>query len=282
MRAAPGVAAGAWLRQVALLRQSIEYEFRKASVFRTGFLVREVLRDVVRPVVMIFVYYSIYSQTDQDTIRGWSYADMVGYMILVATFQKLTYHTGILRTSEEIFEGYITKYMVMPVRYFVLTLASFVQHLALQLGVAALVWTAGWVLLPTHWPVPASSTALLQSLVLVCLGSYCYFTLYFILNCLAFWLEVVWTLLVMASFVADFASGAFMPISWMPEPLAGALRWLFPYWSLSGPIEIFMGRLGSSDFMHGLIVLLLTALVFDRLRVIVWKRGTRRYVGGGM
>ena len=73
-----------------------------------------------------------------------------------------------------------------------------------------------------------------------------------------------------------------MPVDWMPGPVADALRWTFPYWTLSGPIELFLGRLGGADYLQGLGVLLGSAFLLDRLRAFVWLHGSRRYTGSGM
>ena len=69
--------------------------------------------------------------------------------------------------------------------------------------------------------------------------------------------------------------------SW-PAWLSDAFWYLFPYWSLSAPVEIFMGRLGAAHFMEGLLVLTVTIAVMEVLRAIVWRRGVRQYSGSGM
>jgi len=93
---------------------------------------------------------------------------------------------------------------------------------------------------------------------------------------------VVWTLLVMSGFVLTFVSGALLPVSIMPGPVRTALAWLFPYWALSAPIEIYLGRLSTAAFLHGLLVLAGSILALELLRRLVWERGRRRYAGGGM
>lgn len=265
-----------------LLLRTVEYELRKAVAFRVGFLVREFLRGVSRPVVMVFVFGAIFSVDAVGDIRGWDYPQIVAYMILAATLDKLVFHERGLDISEQIFEGYITKYLVMPVNFFLLPLGRWVQFTLLQLVFAALFWSLGWLIFPSFWPVPVGVAATLQALALVLLGSYCCFLLYFVVHTLAFWLDVVWSLLVMVRFVIIFVSGLLIPISMMPDALQSVLRWTFPYWMLSAPIEIALGRLGTDDFLRGLICLGVSALVIDRLRALLWRRGTRSYTAGGM
>ncbi|MFN7975386.1 MAG: hypothetical protein U0166_24135 [Acidobacteriota bacterium] len=269
-------------RQLRLVSQVALYEMRKATIFRTGFLIREVMRGMNRPVVMIFVYLAILKGSGKADIQGFTFPELVRYLILVATFQKVIIHERSFDLSDQIFKGFITKFFVMPVRYFTLVLGRFVQFTALQLAVAISFWLAGALLLPSYWPTPASPLALAEASILLLLGSYCFLLMFTIIHSLAFWLDVVWTLLVGSRFVTDFVSGSLIPVAIMPAGFRGAFSWLFPYWTLSAPIEIFMGKLGTPDFLRGLAVLGVTALLLETARRVAWGRGVRQYSGSGM
>jgi len=277
------LAAGARTRgrAIRLLCRAVVYELRKATAFRAGFVVRELLRGLAAPLVMIFVYRAIF-RGGYESLGGFSYPELVRYMLLVAVFDKLVIHRDFMELSTQIFEGYVTKYLVMPFGYFVLELGRWVQFLAVELALVGGIWTVGALALPGWWPLPASGAALAQSLGLIVLGSYCFFLTYFIVHALAFWLDVVWTLLVMVSFVGAFVSGALIPVAVMPQALRSVFAWCFPYWTLSAPIEIYLGRLGAGDFLRGLAVLAASAVLLDLLRRELWRRGTRRYTGSGM
>ena len=268
-------------RRLALLGRAVVYELQKATAFRAGFIVRELLRGLFHPLVMICVYRGILGGGGEE-LGGFSYRELVHYLLLVAVFDKLVFHRDGLELSTQIFEGYLTKYLVMPLDYFVLALARWVQFMLVELPLMALVWTAGALALPGWWPMPSSGAALAQALALIVLGSYCFFLTFFIVHTLAFWLDVVWTLIVMVTFVGTFMRGVLIPISAMPEALRAALEWCFPYWTLSAPIEIYLGRLSTGDFARGAGVLLASALLLELLRRELWRRGRRRYAGSGM
>ena len=282
MRAGAGSAAAGPGRFVRLLGRALVYELRKVTAYRTGFVVRELLRGAGAPVVMIFVYRAIFDTGGVDEVGGFTFVELLHYLILVATFDKLVMHRSGLDLSEQIFEGYVTKYLVMPFDYFVLALGRWVQFLGVQVALVAGVWTVGVLALPAWWPLPAHAAAMGQALMLIAIGSYCFFLVYFIVHSLAFWLDVVWTLLVMVGFAGSFIRGVLVPVSIMPAPVHDAFYWLFPYWTLSAPIEIYMGRLGTREFLQGLAVLLVSAGALEALRRVLWRRGTRRYTGSGM
>ncbi|MBM3991235.1 MAG: hypothetical protein FJ298_09545 [Planctomycetes bacterium] len=272
--------SSALARDLRLLGVAFAFELRKVTAWRAGFVVRELMRSLWRPLVMIFVYRAILATSDAR-IGGFDFPTMVAYLILAASFEKLLFHQRGLDLADQIFQGYVTKYLTMPVRFFVLALGRFAQHLAVQSSVIAGLWAVGSLLFPQWWPRAASASAAVEAFALVLLGSYCAFLVCFLVNVLAFWLEVVWTLSAMASFVFSFAAGVLVPVSAMPESLAGALRWLFPYWAVSAPGELFLGRLGTQEFVRGVCVLLSWIVALELTREFLWRRGLHRHVGAG-
>ncbi len=266
-----------------LLAQATAYELRKQVAFRVGFLVREVSHGIVEPLVMLCVYAALYKSAGAGAVlRGWTFSELVQYVAGLLVVRKVLFHNRALDLSTQIFEGRVTKYLVMPMDYFVLAAARFVQYTILQLGVATLTWGIGALVAPAHWLFPASAEAVLGALALVLLGSWCSFQVYYILNALAFWLDVVWSLLVMAWFVISFTGGALLPVSQMPPAVHAVLQYGFPYWSMSAPIEVLMGRLDSADVARGMVILGVTTALLEVLRRHVWRRGLARYGGAGM
>lgn len=277
------------LRAGRLLWRAVGYEFRKHIQFRAGFFVREVMNGLVEPVVMLFVYTALFRSAAANAedgaevaLRGWTYPEILNYVAGLMVVRKVIFHSRNLQVAAEIFEGRITKYMVMPFNFFVLVQGRFLQFTLMQVGIAALVWVVGYAAAGDQWLVPTSAAAVLQAGTLVIMGSYCCFLLFFILNCLAFWLDVVWSLLVMSWFVISFVGGAVIPVSQVPAPLFAVLSWLFPYWMITAPIELVMGRLGTGDFWQGLALVSVQLCLLDLLRRFVWRRGLARYVGAGM
>jgi ABC-type uncharacterized transport system permease subunit len=170
----------------------------------------------------------------------------------------------------------------MPFDYFVLPLGRFVQFTLVQLCVVLALWSVGALLLPDFWPYPASFADVARAGVLVILGSYCFFLFYYMIETLAFWLDVVWSLMVMSSFVMSFAGGEFLPVAMMPEPLQRAFECLFPYWALGAPVELFLGRLDGGDFLRGVVTLGVWIAGLELARRWLWRRGSLRYAGSGM
>ena len=267
--------------QLRLLPHVVAYEWRKATAFRVGFLLREVLIGAPRPAVMVAVYYAMFQSSGAEHFRGYRFEDLVAYLVWSSAITKLLYNERTLDLSEQIFDGYITKYLVMPVSFFTLLTGRFVQFTAVQLGCALLFYALGAALVPNYWPLPASALALAQALVLLLLGAACFFLMITILHLLAFWLDVVWSLTNMFAFSASFVAGVIVPIALLPDSVQAVFRVTFPYWTVFAPAELLLGRMGSPEFAHGLLVLGAWLLALIALARITWRRGVLRYAGAG-
>jgi ABC-2 type transport system permease protein len=276
------VIAPALAQRARLLRATSLFELRRATAFRAGFVVQQLVHGLARPAVMIFVYASILNTGATESLRGWTFPDLVRYLILAALFDKVVFRDRLLDLSEQIFQGRVTKALVMPFSYFYLPVGRFVQHAVVQLPLVAVLFALGAWALPEWWPALPRASAVPEALVLLLLGSWCTFLTYVIVHQLAFWLDVVWSLQVMVRFASMVVAGLILPVSIMPDAMQSVFHWAYPYWTICAPIELWLGRLEHAQFLRGLAVLGVSALLLGRLRAVLWRRGLRRYTGSGM
>ena len=106
--------------ELRLLPHVVAYEYRKATAFKLGFLFTELTRGVARQLVMAAVYYAMFRSSGQDAINGYRFPDLVAYLVWTAAIYKCLSHEGTLDLAAQIFDGYITKYLVMPISIFTL------------------------------------------------------------------------------------------------------------------------------------------------------------------
>ena len=277
-----GATALANLRhELGVLPHVVAYEWRKETAFRVGFLLRGVLAGLARPAVMALVYYAMFHSSGATSFRGYRFPDLVAYLVWSAAITKVLINERTLDIGEQIFDGYVTKYLVMPVSFFTLVWGRFVQYTALQLVSSLLFWCAGALLLPAYWPVPVSALAFGQALLLFLLGACCYLTVHLVVQLLAFWLDVVWSLVNMFQFVANFIAGVIVPVALMPDAVQHVFRATFPYWTVFAPVEILLGRQGGADFASGVLVLGTWLVALQLIALLTWRRGVRRYSGVG-
>ena len=269
---------GGAMRELRVLPRVVAYELRKSTAFRLGFVLRQVLLGVPRPAVMALVYVAMFRANGAAQVRGYTLPDLIAYLIWTALSIKCLTNERSLDVGEQIFDGYVTKYLVMPVSFLTLL---FMQHTLVQLTSALFLYGLGALCLPAYWPTPVSPLALAQALTLLLLGAACFHLTHLVIGMLAFWLDVVWSLHNMFAFVANFVAGALVPIALMPGAVQAVFATLFPYWTVFAPAELLLGRMGRADFAHGVMVLAASLLALQLLALVTWKRGLVRYAGSG-
>src|SRR5688572_32724373 len=106
---------------------------------------------------MLCVFWALYRSAGEGAVlRGWTFPELVQYVAGLLIVRKATFHNRALDLATQIFEGRVTKYLVMPMDFFVLGAARFVQYTLLQLGIGALTWGLGALIAPEHWLFPVS------------------------------------------------------------------------------------------------------------------------------
>jgi len=106
--------------ELRILPHAVAYELRKAVAFRLGFVLRELLRGLPRPIVMAFVYLAMFRASGSTDFNGYRFEDLIGYLVWSSVLHKCLIDERTLDVAEQIFDGYVTKYMVMPVSFFTL------------------------------------------------------------------------------------------------------------------------------------------------------------------
>ncbi len=238
---------------------------------------------VVGPsVVFFFVKYSlwtaIFSMPGVAKIQGYDRSGMLDYQIwsLIVAFLVQGYNS--MNLSEDIRLGRISAFLVYPFGFWSFQTASFLAFQGIQL-ITALV-TLGLMVLGgflSHWEGPH----LLSGLLFCGVASLFWYQVSYLIGLVTLWLEETWVLRVMFAMVAQFLSGAFLPLEMFPEPLVHALRWTpFPYLTYA-PVKVFMGQFADS-MVFALAILGLWIGILALVTQVVWRRGMRLYTAAGM
>ena len=111
---------------------------------------------------------------------------------------------------------------------------------------------------------------------------YVYFILAFVLELAAFWIDVVWNLVVMLMFVVSFLGGRMLPLTVFPEWVQTAVGYSpFPY-IVSFPARAFLGELSFASWVFGMGIIIFWAVFLSLLTDTVWRKGLRSYAGVGI
>ncbi|MFW7379136.1 MAG: ABC transporter permease [Oligoflexus sp.] len=238
---------------------------------------------VIGPTLVFFfikynLWTSIYGMEGVDSIQGYDLDSMLAYQVwvMIVSFLAQSYHS--MNLAEDIRLGRISSYLVYPFNFSSFHLANFIAIQGVQFIVSLVTVTtvllAGLISLPDILQI-------LKGLSMSWLVGLLWFQISFIIGLAAFWLEETWVLRVMFTTIAQFFSGALIPLELYPQWLLDFLYWTpFPYLTFV-PVKQFMGEFAGS-FMHSLVVISIWLLLSLACARFIWQRGLRLYTAAGM
>jgi ABC-2 type transport system permease protein len=238
---------------------------------------------VIGPMVVFFfirqsLWRAIFAVAGTTQVQGYDLPAMLRYQGWVLVVSLIAQGQSNMQISEDIRLGRISAFLVYPFQFWQYHAASFLAFEGLQTLVAGattlVLLVAG--ILPGLQLVP-----LIQGLLFAWLVGCVWFTAQFILGLASFWLEETWVLRVMFGIIAQFLSGATLPLEVFPAWLVHGLSYSpFPYLTWA-PVRILMGEY-PGEVSHAFLVLGGWFAGFALIAAVVWRRGLRLYSAAGM
>jgi ABC-2 type transport system permease protein len=248
---------------VAIGRQAV----RSALAVRSEVLVSAVA-VLVRVVLVVLVWRAVYAGVDE--VAGVDGGTAVAYAVLGAVFTNVL--NPFWRSSLEMRVrpvGLVPQTLAQQVGTTAAAVPRCVLAVLLALAIGALQAPAGGVLGLLAFVV---STALGVTVALLC---------NLLVAMTAFWtLEVGGALMVYRA-VAQFASGALIPLWFMPGWLRGALEHLPFQAQVFTPLSVYFGALRGWDAAAAVAVQALWVVLLALLAQLVWSRALHRVVVQG-
>ncbi len=208
-----------------------------------------------------------------------SLKEVLFYYFFANNLAKISQGEGLSAISNEIYLGGLNKFITYPTNFFIYKYITYLTHSFIYsfqgiflLGVFYLIFGS----LPIDiWTLPYLFVAILFSCTL-------YFLMNAILECIAFWVDAVWSLTITLRMLSNFFNGALIPLVFFPgEMKAFILKTPFAC-MIHFPTMLVQGKLTTTEiFTYFTLSLLYICLMVVVLR-FVWNRGSRVYTGVGI
>jgi ABC-2 type transport system permease protein len=228
------------------------------------------------PLIMMMIWMGL---AKDSPIGGYSASDFAIYFLSVFFVRQMTIVWVIWELEREIRLGELSPKLLRPIdpfwQHVIDNLAEKVVRLPIVLIPVGLgLWFTGARLEFQLFNFGLFLLALLLAWLLR-------FNRQYSLGLLTFWtdqvtgLEQVWFALYIAF------SGAILPLDLLPETLQRIIMLTpFPY-KIDFPVQLILGKLSSAEMLRGFAIQLFWVITFVLLRIILWKRGLKRYGATG-
>ena len=232
--------------------------------------------------VMFFVWKAVFESSDQETLYGFSYDNMVVYLFISFLSGYITYSDGSYALGKEIIDGSIVMRMIKPIDFDMCFLFQELGNKIISFSLIFLPITVGvevyrFVIngrLMLDVPMPL---LFLLSMILA-YGINFFFNLSY--GFLAFFLKNLWGTDIIKGAVVDFLSGATVPLAFMGG-FGKVLRFL-PFASLSyTPVMIYMGMYSFAEIAFYLCLQLFWLVVFAVISKLILRLAMKRLVAHG-
>ncbi|HEX4926102.1 MAG TPA: ABC-2 family transporter protein [Bdellovibrionales bacterium] len=260
---------------------SYSLEMRKLLSYRVDFWVQFAGSIFVQFGVAYFLWSAIFEVRGTEQVGGYTFPMLMLYYILAPLVERMTMGDSWTHISTEIYEGTLTRYIVYPMPVLPY---KYIAHIAkTSIGLIQLVMTLGLLSLFFDRPAELQTSALsvLQGIVLIFFAGYLYFIINLAVEMIAFWADSVWSLLVMVKFTVSLLGGAMLPLTLFPEGVRKVLEILPFSYFISFPIRCFMGQVTTSEWLAGLAIITVWAIVATLAAQMIWRRGSKNYAGVG-
>lgn len=256
--------------------QTIGMAINNLLAYRVNFFLLVIGPSLVFFLIKYQLFHTLYQTQNLQSIRGYSQADMLTYQSWVLIVTLLAQSHNSTRLAEDIRLGRITPFLLYPFSLFQFHACNFLALFMIQ-SLTVCVFAAILVYSDTlrnlgHGVVPG--------LALIFLVAVLWFLLQYAIGLLSFWLEQTWVMRVLFQILAQFMSGALLPLELYPQTLRDLILWTpFPYLTWM-PARICM--YGTDSFSTHLLILGFWILLAYLLVRLIWNRGLRMYTAAGM
>lgn len=258
-------------------------EARRRMSYRVDFWINAIAGFGAEFALVWFLWKAMFAMSGTEAIGGYTFDQMLVYYVVVILVAKVVRGVEFEgQASEDIYQGGLNRYLVLPGSYFGFKYAQSIGSLLPAL-VQAVLFGGLWLVLSGRTGfegvTPATVAMAIPAIVLANLLHYLFV---WTLHVIAFWADNVWSLLVAWRHAAALLGGAMIPLTLFPTGMQSTLEWL-PFRALFAlPVETLLGRVTFEAWVDGMLVGCAWLVVAALLARAVWRRGCLQYSGIGI
>jgi ABC-2 type transport system permease protein len=260
--------------------QIFKTSWEDGFVYRLNFVMWR-LRTIFWLLASYFFWLAVYQNRTQ--IGSYTQKAMLTYILGTFLLSELIQRNISVSIGEEISSGDLTNYLVKPINYFYYWIVRDWADKLLNLffGIVELIILV-FIFKPSlAFNLEAKTLAMLfLSLPLAVLLS---FWLDLLISLLSFWYPEHggWPQRFVSSILFTFLMGTYFPLDILPFHLGKILSLLPTGFLIYFPLQIYLGRVNSLDWLINFLVMLFWTFVLYKLNQKIWLAGLKKYAAQG-
>lgn len=244
--------------------------------YRANFYVY-ILGDLFQTVVLIYIWFAIYASSTQDVIRGFTFTEMVSYVVISTLTSMLISNEVHWDISHDVQSGNIAMHLIKPLNYQVLKLFSALGSIVINfIFLFFPLWLIYGVYNFIHLGNLPSLLTLLPYILSVVLSMFILFYINYLFGLAAFFVEYVFGFIFAKEAVMRLLSGQLIPLSFFPNSVLTVFKYL-PFAGLVyTPTMIYLGKYTSNTLWFHLGIQFAWVLLLMFITRMIWKKAVKR------
>jgi len=252
--------------------------FRIILTYR-GMMIIHAIRIILLPMVLASAWLSI----EKTASNPYSDSDYLLYYLMVPVIMNLTDSRLLFKFPAAVRDGTLNRELLRPFpplyNYLLEGIASNIIQMIYLVPATLL---TGFLLLDRLSLKHLNLKILSFFIFAIFLGGLVRMLVSGSISMLGFWIEDVTTLnLIVNGGVWALLGGMIVPVATFPENIRKIAEMLPYRYMLSFPIEIFTGRLPTSEILNGLLIAAAWISIFAIIMRIIWVKGLKTYSAYG-
>lgn len=236
-------------------------------------------RTVLQLLTLFFLWSTLIPKN--GSLFGYSQAQMLTYILGTSLISSIVLATKTMEVGDQINDGTLSNFLTKPISYMKYWFARDLGDKAMNISFSVVELTL--LILILHPALFVQTNPMyLGFTVLSCLISMVmYFFFNFLLGMFGFWSNEIWGPRFIFWVLINFFAGGLLPLDILPTPVFEVLKFLPFTYLLYFPLKIYLGTLGFSTILEGLLVSLVWTVILYFVIKIVWKKGLKLYGAEG-
>jgi ABC-2 type transport system permease protein len=253
---------------------------QNAMEYRVNFLIS--LLGIAIPLVMqLYLWTAIFSNSSSDKVYGYSFQEMIIYVVLAGLLSKLVATGFEGNMAEEIKNGGLSKFLIKPIGYFQYRICCFLGEKSVHMAMMTAIIGIVLILLNIIYGLVITVQGILFFAIAVIFAICINFLLFYMLGLTAFYMSEVWGILYGANLAVTLVSGGILPLETFGSTILKIFALLPFKYIVYFPITIISGRLSTGEILRGFGFQILWIGLLAVAAKLVWKNGLKKYIAAG-
>ena len=244
--------------------------------YRANFYVY-ILGDLFQTVVLLYIWFAIFSSSASNVIQGFTFDDMIVYVVMSTLTGMLITNEVHWEISNDVRTGTIAMNLIKPVSYQLRQYFSSIGFLVVNFIFLFIPLWGGYVVYDffANGALPQLSTILVYALS-VLLSSLILFYINYLFGLAAFFVEYVFGFIFAKEAVLRLLSGQLIPLAFFPAGMLAVFKFL-PFAGLVyTPTMLYLGKYTADEALLNIAVQAVWVVLLMALTQVVWHKAIKR------